>query len=130
MNETVSIDIRTLKLLLQGQQQSRQWVCGEVRKAVLRAETLLRDHERQQQVQAGENKIRHGDIVEPLPSCNYLRAGNTAYSRAVVLQLDPFYIVSEDGRFDWRDCRPENFVVVGAVTPAMLATHTRRWRNR
>lgn len=58
-------------------------------------------------------KMEQWAIVEPKPSRNNLRAGDTAYGRAVVLSMSPFRLASPDKKFTWEKLDPEHFVPVG-----------------
>lgn len=90
-------------------------------------ETTLRNHER---VTEGPESIQVGDIVEPKPACNTLRAADTAYGQAVVVELDPFLLASEDYKFSWPFMKPENFTVVGRIDDATLHLLTLKWKNK
>lgn len=62
------------------------------------------------------NKPEQWDIVEPKPAKNNLRAGTTAYNRAVVLDHQAGIFVSEDMKMVWNNLSIDDFVVVGRLT--------------
>lgn len=90
-------------------------------------EDILRNYDR---LSEGFSSIRLGDIVEPKVSRNTLRAGDTAYARAVVLNMHPLFLVSEDGKFDWHGNRVEDFVTVGAVSDHTFNRLSLTWKAR
>lgn len=94
----------------------------EVIKAIEKMESNLNHLNR---VLARKVEIEVGDIVEPKPGWNTLRAGRTAYGEAVVISLDPFILISEDGAFQWHGGNePKNFNMVGTVNDQKLRTLT------
>lgn len=80
-------------------------------------EDVLRNHKR---VVEGPHIPQLGDIVRPKEGRNYLRAGDTAYGQAIVMGLDPFFIVSADGRRSWHKVRSDDFDIVGKISDMEL----------
>lgn len=75
-----------------------------------------------------ESKIIHmWDIVEPKEGKNNLRAGATAYGRAIALYAEPFVLVSEDGKFKWEGLHAKDFTVVGKLPMDMIVEMNARW---
>lgn len=69
------------------------------------------------------------DIVSPKPGKNNLRAGDTAYGRAVVVSTSPFLLVSEDQKYSWEKLDPAHFVVVDRTPMSLiLALNTKYGR--
>lgn len=58
-------------------------------------------------------EISLGDIVTPITGRNYLRSGDTAHDKVVVISLDPFIVTTIDGKAMWKEQLPENFVIIG-----------------
>jgi hypothetical protein len=59
-----------------------------------------------------EGLIEQWDIVEPKSGKNNLRAGQTAYGRAVVVSTSPFLLASEDMKCSWEKLDPKHFNIV------------------
>jgi hypothetical protein len=87
-------------------------------------EQKIRDHKR---IEEGPENISLGDIVEPKVGRNTLRAGSTAYGRAVVIEVTPFHLASVDGQYAWGGVRTADFVIVGAVDATTLQQLVKKW---
>jgi len=63
-----------------------------------------------------------GELVQPKRNNNIvLRCGSMSYPCAVVVQADPFILVSVDADMMWLHHEPQNFeVLCEAVAPAVL----------
>lgn len=59
--------------------------------------------------------IRVLHVVEPKTGCNMLRAGSSAYDKAVVANTNPVILLSLDGKHQWRDLNIDLFVPIGEV---------------
>jgi hypothetical protein len=99
---------------------------GEASDEVIKAfEKLESNLNHTKRVLAREEEIIVGDIVEPKPGWNTLRAGRNAYGQAVVISLDPFVLISQDGESVWTGGNePKNFNMVGTVNEQKLKTLT------
>ncbi len=66
-------------------------------------------------------KIEVGSIVEPMSNEYTLASGCSRYDNAIVVQLDPFVLVSEGTDMRW-GCTVEaqNFTVVGTASEEVL----------
>lgn len=60
------------------------------------------------------------DVVEPRSGKNNLRAGATAYGRAVVVSTSPFLLASEDEKFTWEKLDPAHFTIVDRAPMALI----------
>lgn len=61
-----------------------------------------------------------GSIVSPKTGMNYLRSGDTAHDKVVVVSLDPFIVTTLDGKATWKEQSAENFVVIGIASETLL----------
>lgn len=61
-----------------------------------------------------------GAIVSPVTGRNYLRSGDTAHDKVVVISLEPFIVITLDGKAAWKEQSAENFVVVDRVSETLL----------
>ncbi len=53
--------------------------------------------------------LQAGLRAKPKPGSNYLRAGHTAYDEAVIVSVNPFVLVSKDGKHIWEGLDEELF---------------------
>jgi hypothetical protein len=100
--DKILVDVEDLAFMIGAlEASSGNWVPQRVRDA-------LDYYDRSQ---TGE--IQQWDIVEPKSGKNNLRAGNTAYGKAVVVSMSPFLLASEDQQFSWAQLDPKHFDIVG-----------------
>lgn len=75
----------------------------------------------------GGHSLRVGDLVSPAIGHGPLRSGASHYERAVVVNLNPFVLVSEGCDMRWEaTVRPEHFVKVGRAGWVVTALCLRR----
>jgi hypothetical protein len=67
-----------------------------------------------------------GDIVAPISTDNQLASGCERYASAIVINMNPFVLVSEDASMRWGSTQPEQFAAVGKATPELLQSCMRR----
>lgn len=65
--------------------------------------------------------MSQGAIVRPISAAESLRSGGAEYGAAIVLSVDPFVLVSEEGDMRWGLKEAKNFAVVSRVTPHGLS---------
>lgn len=126
--EMIQVDVESLekvmaalKVLITGKFPP---IGSDKKKAIDNIEESLLNHKRLTQFPP---EIKQGDVVEPKVGRNTLRAGTTAYGRAVVISMSPFQIVSTDNLYTWSDIRPSDFVTVGAVRSDVLKNLIASW---
>lgn len=67
------------------------------------------------------NEIEVGSIVEPINSNHTLASGCSRYENAIVVQLDPFILVSEAADMRWGcTVAAQNFKAVGKASDEVL----------
>jgi len=68
-----------------------------------------------------------GDVVVPSSDQVILHSGCSLYSHAIVVQVEPFVLVSEESDMRWSSTvEPTDFVVVGVAKPEVLEKCMRR----
>jgi hypothetical protein len=68
-----------------------------------------------------------GDVVVPSNKQQPLQSGCSLYSHAIVVQVDPFVLVSEESDMRWESTvEKEQFVPVGVAKPDILERCMRR----
>ncbi len=65
-------------------------------------------------------KIEVGSIVEPMSNEYTLASGCSRYDNAIVVQLDPFVLVSEGTDMRWGRCEAKNYSVIGTASDDVL----------
>ena len=58
--------------------------------------------------------MKIGDVMVPLegPSSGYLCCGSGEYTHAILVSVDPFVMVSEEGDMVWYNATPSNYVAL------------------
>lgn len=120
---TIVVSAQALNVVLSGfRNEDKNLV--KIARALDELEDSLNNHRR---IHDGVKEIKVGDIVTPKTGWNTLRAGSTAYGQAVVVDLNPFLIVSIDGLCEWPKTDPSNFIIAGQANEiTMLLLNAKR----
>jgi hypothetical protein len=74
------------------------------------------------------NMFEVGDVVVPDQSSSDfpLHSGCGVYTHAIVIQVEPFVIVSEESDMKWGNTNSDNFIRMGKAEPEVLKRCMRR----
>lgn len=76
--------------------------------------------------------MKVGDVMVPRegPYSGYLACGSGTYTHAILVSVDPFVMVSEEGDMQWNCATPSNYVALCQAHPDATKAAFDRFHGR